>query len=455
MQIRVAAIVVFLVLTGGGLAMHFRQQTVTEHDPDAKPADVSDIPVPPKSGPYGQFVVVGDTVHNFGVMEHMQSGSHEFKVRNDGQAPLKMVALKKDQTCQCTLGSLGQDGLKPGEETVVKLSWTIKNPSTLFEHSAAIRTDDPKNPITTFRVRGLVGKRLAVKPSNEINLGTLSEKDPTERSVFVYSETVDAFKITKFEPTNPKLIIVAATPMTAEQLKLASHDPEAEHTREMLEKLTAEPPNGGKDPGSTDPAHEHPPVNDLIGKTPEARCGYELKVTFHPGFSVGQVREGLLVYTDIPKAAKGDDHVHEGAPVEASADPLMNIGIAFTGNRSGPIQILAAPGALWSAEHSILSLGRFPAKVGAKAKLLAFVKKSDQEMVITEATMDPPHLKYEFRKDENFVAPGRDKYEIVIEVPAGGLPLSLGGGDRAGTVTLQTNHPEAKTIKFDLHFTSF
>jgi hypothetical protein len=74
---------------------------------------------------------------------------------------------------------------------------------------------------------------------------------------------------------------------------------------------------------------------------------------------------------------------------------------------------------------------------------------------LTEAKLDPPQLKYEFLKDEKFNAPGRSKYELTIEVPAGGVPLSLGGGERAGTVVLQTNHPEAKTIKFDLEFTSF
>ena len=200
MNIRAIAIVVFLVLTGGGLAVHFRQQSVKEHDSSQKPVDASDFPVPPKSGPYGKFVVVGEAVHNFGVMEHMQKGEHEFKIRNDGQAPLKLVALARDQTCSCTLGSLGQDGLKPGEETNVKLSWTIKFPNTNFEHSAKIRTDDPENPVTTFRVRGLVGKRLVLKPSQAVILGTLSEKEPTERTMLLYSEVVDAFDIGRQQP---------------------------------------------------------------------------------------------------------------------------------------------------------------------------------------------------------------------------------------------------------------
>ncbi len=445
MNIRAVAVVVFLVLTGGGLAVHFRQQSVTDHDPSLKLANASDIPVPPKSGPYGKFVVVGEAVHNFGVMEHMQEGQHEFKIRNDGQAPIKMVALTRDQTCQCTLGSLGQDGLKPGEETVVKLTWTIKNPSTLFEHSAKIRTDDPENPVTTFRVRGLVGKRLLIKPSNEINLGSLSEKQPTERTLVVYSQIVDAFEITKLEPSNP-LIVTTVTPMTAEQLKLATIDPQAEESRAMMAKMEADSPKPEEKPGSKSNVElpHVPPADDLAGKSPDPKCGYELKVTFQPGFSIGKVRETLQIHTNIPF----------GKQTDAPVGPSMQV--TFTGTRSGPVQIFSATvGTLWSPEESIFRLGRFSAKEGRKGKLIVLIKKSDQELEITEAKLDPPQLKYEFRKDEKFNGPGRNKYEIIVEVPAGGVPLSLGGGERSGSVILQTNHPEAKIIKFDLEFTSF
>ncbi len=453
MKFRAVAIVVFLVVTGGWLAVHFRQQSVQKANQPAAPTD--DIPVPPKSGPYGKFVVVGDNSYNFGVMEHMQSGEHEFKVRNDGQAPLKMVALARDQTCSCTLGSLGKDGLQPGEETIVKLSWTIKLPNKVFQHSAKIRTDDPENPVTTFFVRGFVGNRLVLKPSNEISLGMLSEKDPTERTMYLFSEVVEAFEITKFEPSNP-LIEATAKPMTAEELKLAAHDPKEEESRMMMEKMEEEArKNASKDgsakggspkegtPGSTATSHDHS-HDDLNGKAPEFKCGYELKVVLNPGFSIGKLRESLLIHTNVPIGPIPDSPV---------SPPLR---VAFTGTRSGPVQIRSGTnGILWSPEESVLRLGRFPAKEGKKAKLVVFVKKAEQELEISEAKLDPPFLKYEFHKDELFKGTGMSRYEILLEVPATGVPLSLGGGDRSGSVILQTNHPEAKTIKFDVEFTSF
>jgi hypothetical protein len=442
MNIRAVAVVVFLVLTGGALAMHFRQQSVAQREAPSTPVEPEEeVPVPSKTGPHPKFVVVGETVHNFGVMEHMQEGEHEFRIRNEGQAPLKMVALKRDHTCQCTLGSLGQSGLQPGEETVVKMNWTIKSASTMFEHSAKIRTNDPENEVTAFRVRGVVGRRLAVKPALEITLGLLPEKEATNRSIVVYSEVVDAFEITKLDPSHP-LIQVTPTPLNAEQLKLLTAEAfSPDEQQAMQQRMKAEIDKGlPEDVRSAQLADKQ---DETPLKAPEAKSGYELKVSFQPGFPVGKVRESLQIHTNIPNGLQKD------APV---FPPLH---VSFTGSRTGPVQITGTPGSFWSPTESILRLGRFSAKEGKKARLNIYVTKAEQDVTVTDVAIDPPLLKYEFRKDETFEAPGRDMYELVVEVPPGGAPLSRGGVDRLGSVVLQTNHPEAKTIKFDLEFDSF
>ena len=68
--------------------------------------------------------------------------------------------------------------------------------------------------------------------------------------------------------------------------------------------------------------------------------------------------------------------------------------------------------------------------------------------------VSPSFLKYQFIKDENFKGAGRDRYDLLIEIPAGEAPVSI-SGDSAGFVTLNTNHPEAKVIKFGVEFTSY
>ncbi len=453
MNFRAIAIVVFLVVVSGGLMVHFRQQSITE--PKGALANVDSIPVPPKSGPYGKLVLVDDPLFDFGLMEQGQKGSHEFKIRNDGQGFLKLVARKEDHTCQCTLGSLGTEGLKPGEETTVTMNWDIQKPVTNFDHAAKIRTDDPERPVTMFRVRGLVGRRLASKSGNEMQIGMLSDTKQigmlsdtklTERVFVVHSEIADAFEITKLAPSTP-LIEASSRQLIGEELKTATHD----ETAEFLEKVKSHPvmketqaklkeenskAQQLKGAGPLAPKHddaEHP-NDDFSSRKPPAKSAYEVKVLFKSGFPIGKFRESLTIHTDIP-----------------DTPPMVFV---FTGGRAGPVQILSTPGIGWSPEDSLLRLGRFRAQEGKKAKLLFFINKTDNPWEITEAKLSPSFMKFQLIKDEKFKGTGRDRYDFLLEIPAGEAPLSL-GGDSLGSIILNTTHPEAKLIRIEVDFTSF
>lgn len=435
MNFRAIAIVVFLVVSSVGLMVHFRQQSIVE-ETTAPPKD-DGIPKPPASGPYGKFVVIGETEHDFGVMEFGQKGSHEFKVRNEGPGPLKMVARKEDHTCQCTLGSLATNGLKPGEETTVTLSWEIKNPSPSFHHTAKIRTDDPDNPVTTFHVRGMVGRRLAVTSGNEINVGTLSEKTPTERTLTIFSETVDSFEITKLETSVP-LMEVTSRPQTGDELQEATTDPATiANERMILEARRAEAEHSKEEqkPETKDAHPSNPtiPFEDAAPSRPAVKCGYELKVVFQPKFPIGKFRESLTIHTNLP-----------------DTPPMV---VMFEGNRAGPVHILA-PGNSWLADGNILALKRFRAEEGKKAKLLVFIKKTDEPWSVTDVAVTPPFLKTEFIKDDKFQGAGRDRYDLIIEIPAGEAPVNY-TGEMIGSVILNTTHPEAKVIKIGVDFTSY
>lgn len=435
MNFRAIVIVVFLVVVSGGLMVHFREQSIS--GVPSGPAKPDDIPVPPKTGPYGKFVVVDEPVHNFGVMELGQKGSHEFKIRNDGPGPLKMVALARDHTCQCTLGTLGSDGLKPGEESTVTMSWEIKNPATTFEHSAKIRTDDPDNPVITFLVRGLVGKRLTIRTGTEVTIGQLSDTKVTERTLVVHSETVDAFEITKLEPSSPA-ITVTSRPLFGAELREATLDPAMEASARAIRDARQAEADGKKpsDPGHEGHNHAVPGPDDNLatGMQPKVKSGHELIVVFNAGLPIGKFRESLTIHTNIPETS-----------------PLV---VMFEGSRAGPIEILGTPGTGWSPAEALLRFPRFRAKEGKKVKLLVFVKKTEVPWEITEAIVSPPFLKYELIKDEKFKGMGRDRYDLFIEVPAGESPVSLSGAT-IGSLILSTNHPDAKSIRLGIEFTSY
>src|SRR4030095_11179359 len=96
------------------------------------------------SGP--RAVVIDGERHDFGTMDRFAKGSHTFRVRNEGPAPLELAL--GHTTCKCTVGNLTTSRLAPGEGTDVKLDWQVKTGDEMFEQSAELITNDPHhNPI--------------------------------------------------------------------------------------------------------------------------------------------------------------------------------------------------------------------------------------------------------------------------------------------------------------------
>lgn len=447
MKFRVLGLSIFLIVVAGGLLTHFRQQSMVATE-KARQDPPSDIPQPAKQGPFPKAVAEGSLTYDFGTMELNQEGEHTFKIRNEGQAPLELVARKEDHSCQCTLGTLAQNGLQPGEETTITLKWEIKNPNTHFQHYAKVRSNDPDNPTLTFRVQGLVGRRIVVIPGAEIAVGPLAEGKPTVSKLTVHSEVLEAFELTKLDLSLPELMEVKSRPLDKlEVMALNKHVTPAtmsdDQRRQMMDAMQNADMSklGPKKKDDHDHAkgdgHDHshePEENSLVGRTPDAKCGYEIEVSFLPGFPIGKFRESLVIHTNV--------------------EQMPETRVSFDGNRSGPIQILPTAGVSWSAEDALLKLGRFPAAEGKKLRLMVFIKKSDQEFKIEEAMIDPPVLKYELIKDTKFQAVGREKFDLILEVPAGASPISLGAQNR-GTIKFLTNHPEAKEIKLEIELASF
>lgn len=83
-----------------------------------------------------------------------------------------------------------------------------------------------------------------------------------------------------------------------------------------------------------------------------------------------------------------------------------------------------------------------------------FIKKSETPWEITEAKLSPSFMKFQLTKDENFKGAGRDRYDFLLEIPAGETPLSLSAGS-LGSIILNTTHPEAKLIQIEVDFTSY
>ena len=122
--------------------------------------------------------------HDFGVMAPEEKGEHTFIVKNVGVADLSLVIGAA--TCKCTVGELGKESLPPGEETEVKMSWTVKTNESSFGQSAELRTNDPSQVAIRFEIKGKVVRQVQLEPE-EVTFGEVAAGENVKFEVRIYS----------------------------------------------------------------------------------------------------------------------------------------------------------------------------------------------------------------------------------------------------------------------------
>ncbi len=188
------------------------------HKPTRSGGNEEDEPIP-KPAPFGPHpkAVAPETEYDFGSMPMYSKGHHSFVIKNEGEAPLEIVARKKETTCQCTVGKAGEKIIAPGGETTVELNWEIKSPSKQFRHTAKVRTNDPKNEVIELVISGIVDKDFYVIPESLWDLGIAEDNNPATASGVLFSRVKKEFEITKMTCSNPR-VTCTSEPMTEEDL---------------------------------------------------------------------------------------------------------------------------------------------------------------------------------------------------------------------------------------------
>jgi hypothetical protein len=106
--------------------------TDASKEPETKPVDKEIVYSNPfdltaKEGPRPK-ALMKEKYFYFGRMAKGGSGSHEFVLRNEGNAPLKVA--KGPTMCKCTLSSLAGQEIAPCEEIKVSVTWAPLNLGT-------------------------------------------------------------------------------------------------------------------------------------------------------------------------------------------------------------------------------------------------------------------------------------------------------------------------------------
>ena len=143
--------------------------------------------------------VTPKTTFDFGRLAPGDSSSHEFEIRNVGDAPL--VLDTSETSCKCTVANASGGPILPGESAAITVQWNTGRKDRNYEQTARIRTNDPLRPQIDLVVRGEILAEL-VTPAN-VAFGAVDPGHIKEASFVVYSQLLDEFELVSAESDLP------------------------------------------------------------------------------------------------------------------------------------------------------------------------------------------------------------------------------------------------------------
>jgi hypothetical protein len=207
------------------LVVEYKPYGVPDHrreEYDALVADLIERDRLLKSTPAEELpvAVVPKRSHDFGMLDPHKTATHEFEIRNNGQAPL---ALEVGSTsCKCTAGDLHDNLLQPGERTFIKMTWNTGYQADHYEQIATVLTNDPAAKQIDLKVSGQVRAEL-VAPET-IKFPRTDAGKMTEASFVVFSQLWDEFTVLDVECDAPGFEWYAE-PVQNDDSRLADKEP--------------------------------------------------------------------------------------------------------------------------------------------------------------------------------------------------------------------------------------
>jgi len=146
--------------------------------------------------------VIGGEQFDFGVMEPGAEGKHSFVVRNVGKGPLELEVA--GSTCKCTVGSLKDATLEPGEQTEIDLTWVTKSVGEEFGQSAILKTNDPTRGELNLVIRGRVISSMTMVPRT-FSFGDVESGETIVLESVIYSFSKTPIVAVKHSFSNPDI----------------------------------------------------------------------------------------------------------------------------------------------------------------------------------------------------------------------------------------------------------
>ena len=198
---------------------------------------------------------VPETTFKFGQIERGTSMSHVFKIRNVGDAPLRVEV--GSTTCKCTVGKLSKNEIGPHEEADVQLQWTAKTLPGPFRHGATLLTNDPRHSRIELHVEGRVVEATSIQPA-ELVFGAVHVGESRQAHLYLMSFVDHEVQVLSYQVAGAKL---------AKQVDV---------------QIAAAQPS-------------ELPASD-------AKSGLKVTVVYHAGQTIGPFRGVLTLKTNLKKA---------------------------------------------------------------------------------------------------------------------------------------------------------
>lgn len=145
-------------------------------------------------------IIKVDPLYNFGVLQNGEVGKHEFVIKNVGMADLSVSV--EETSCKCTAANLGKEIIKPGDSTVIDVTWKTADFIGDYVQKVLIQTNDPEMITVELEVQGKIVADARAIPS-ELTFSNITRGFTAQTQTQIACYKNPPLEITGYEFLNP------------------------------------------------------------------------------------------------------------------------------------------------------------------------------------------------------------------------------------------------------------
>ena len=346
--------------------------------------------------------------HDFGIMQPDEEGEHIFRVKNVGDAPLTLKIGAS--TCKCTVGTLENESLAPGEETEVKMAWTVKTNETTFGQSAELRTNDPTQVAIRFEITGKVVRQVQLVPET-LTFKEVASGEPIDLELKVYSYMGEEIELGQPRFTSDEMNELAEFEVTPMEIE----ENDAEHA--------------------------------------EATQAFLVKATIAPGLDQGPVSQNMV----MPFNKVGEESVSNDADVsvDGESDKATTIVAAVTGRIVGVLSMLESTKLKGvTGGGYIYDFGKITDNEPQTAKAFVVLKGPERDKTKLSVGKVSPEGVVSAQLNDPIQNGSMSLYSLEFTLTPGDEKIDRLGMNREdyGLVTIMSDNPNVPSMKLRLKF---